>query len=195
MAGSSPSVVALVARKGQPEQAMSLRDTGRRPVDPNCAASASGRDGNGHLSANGDQPAYQHEVGDGGEQRHLRRHSVMKPDGHQAPAIASSSERTDMQAVAHAVRAWLTQPFLSTHAFVYQHVHPRRHRMASDRYRASRAIAYKVKPFPIPTRMCPVKLTMLQFERSWRHQSESTCRRPASDSSHPSCALYYGYVP
>ena len=36
------------------------------------------------------------------------------------------------------------QRFLSAHAFIYGHFHPRRHRMAADRYRASRAMAFKV---------------------------------------------------
>jgi putative transposase len=34
--------------------------------------------------------------------------------------------------------------FLSARAFIYGHFHPRRHRMAADRYRASRAMAFKV---------------------------------------------------
>ena len=36
------------------------------------------------------------------------------------------------------------QRFLSAHAFIYGHFHPRRHRMAANRYRASRAMAFKV---------------------------------------------------
>jgi putative transposase len=36
------------------------------------------------------------------------------------------------------------QRFLSAHAFIYGHFHPRRHRMAADHYRASRATAFKV---------------------------------------------------
>ena len=36
------------------------------------------------------------------------------------------------------------QRFLSAHAFIYGHFRPRRHRMAADRYRASRAMAFKV---------------------------------------------------
>jgi putative transposase len=36
------------------------------------------------------------------------------------------------------------QRFLSAHAFIYGHFHPRRHRMAAGRYRASRATAFKV---------------------------------------------------
>jgi putative transposase len=34
--------------------------------------------------------------------------------------------------------------FLSAHAFIYGHFHPRSHRMAADLYRASRAMAFKV---------------------------------------------------
>ena len=33
---------------------------------------------------------------------------------------------------------------VGAHAFIYGHFHPRRHRMAANRYRASRAIAFKV---------------------------------------------------
>ena len=36
------------------------------------------------------------------------------------------------------------QRFLSAHAFIYGHFHPRRHRMAANRYRSSRAKAFKV---------------------------------------------------
>jgi putative transposase len=35
------------------------------------------------------------------------------------------------------------QRFLSAHAFIYGHFHPRRHRMAADRYRTSRAVAFE----------------------------------------------------
>ena len=36
------------------------------------------------------------------------------------------------------------QRFLSAHAFIYGHFHPRRHRMSAARYRASRVAAFKV---------------------------------------------------
>jgi putative transposase len=35
------------------------------------------------------------------------------------------------------------QRFLSAHAFIYGHFHPRRHRMAADSYRVARAAAFK----------------------------------------------------
>ena len=40
--------------------------------------------------------------------------------------------------------SWQAQRFLSAHAFIYGHFRPRRHRMEADRYRAARAIAFKV---------------------------------------------------
>src|SRR4030081_584901 len=36
------------------------------------------------------------------------------------------------------------QGFLSAHAFIYGHFHPRRHRTTADNYRASRAVAFTV---------------------------------------------------
>jgi len=36
------------------------------------------------------------------------------------------------------------QRFLSAHAFIHGHFHPRRNRMAAESYRASRAVAFKV---------------------------------------------------
>jgi putative transposase len=36
------------------------------------------------------------------------------------------------------------QRFLSAHAFIYGHFHPRRHRTAAENYRASRAVAFTV---------------------------------------------------
>ena len=36
------------------------------------------------------------------------------------------------------------QRFLSAHAFIYGHFHPSRHRMDADRYRTSRAMAFRV---------------------------------------------------
>ena len=36
------------------------------------------------------------------------------------------------------------QRFLSAHAFIYGHFHPRRHRTTADKYRASRAVAFTV---------------------------------------------------
>jgi putative transposase len=36
------------------------------------------------------------------------------------------------------------QRFLSAHAFIYGHFHPPRHRMDADRYRTSRAMAFRV---------------------------------------------------
>jgi len=36
------------------------------------------------------------------------------------------------------------QRFLSAHAFIYGHFHPQRHRMDADRYRTSRAMAFRV---------------------------------------------------
>jgi len=36
------------------------------------------------------------------------------------------------------------QRFLSAHAFIYGHFHPSRHQMDADRYRTSRALAFRV---------------------------------------------------
>jgi hypothetical protein len=68
------------------------------------------------------------------------------------------------------------QRFLSAHAFIYRRFHPRRHRMADNRYLTSRAMAFKVwqqetcakavaqshrgSSFSVQTRRLSVKLTI-----------------------------------